>query len=157
NARLYVGLTVPVLAGPFAVWFVTTDNAWIAYACSFFFSIFSPMWIGAAASTVNDLVMPRMRALASAYYILMVTFIGLALGPYLIGQISDNYIGQGLAEGDALRIAMLWGCCMLGVSVIFLLAALKFLETEEGSRLERASALGEMESTPGRVAGSSQS
>ena len=143
NARLYVGLATPLLSAPFAIGFVTTDNAWVAYACSFGFSVFSPMWVGAAASTVNDLVMPRMRALASAYYILMVTFIGLALGPYLIGQVSDNYIRQGLADGDALRLAMIWGCGMLGVSMIFLLGALKFLAPEESSRLERAKALGE--------------
>jgi MFS family permease len=144
NARLYVGLSVPVLSAPFAIGFVMTDNVWIAYACTFAFSIFSPMWIGAAASTVNDLVMPRMRALASAYYLLMITFIGLALGPYLIGQISDLYIGQGLSDGDALRRAMIWGCGMLGVSMIFLLGALKFLGPEEASRLERARALGEV-------------
>jgi MFS family permease len=143
NARLYVGLAVPLLSAPFAIWFVTTDNAWIAYACAFGFSVFSPMWVGAAASTVNDLVMPRMRALASAYYILMVTFIGLALGPYLIGQISDLYIRQGLSDGDALRLAMIWGCGMLGVSMIFLLGALKYLPREEESRLARAQALGE--------------
>jgi MFS family permease len=143
NARLLVGLSVPSLSAPFAIWFVNTDNAWVAYGCSFAFSIFSPMWIGAAASTVNDLVMPRMRASASAYYILMVTFIGLALGPYLIGQISDIYIGQGYSDGDALRVAMMWGCSMLGVSMIFLLGALKFLATDETSRLDRARALGE--------------
>ena len=143
NARLFVGLAAPVLSAPFAIWFVTTDSAWVAYACSFAFSVFSPMWVGAAASTVNDLVLPRMRALASAYYILMVTFIGLALGPYLIGQVSDIYIGQGLSDGDALRLAMIWGTGMLGVSMFFLLGALKFLATEEGNRLARAEALGE--------------
>jgi MFS family permease len=143
NARLVVGLAVPILSGPFAIWFLTTDNVWIAYACSFAFSIFSPMWVGAAASTVNDLVMPRMRALASAYYILMVTFIGLALGPYLMGQVSDIYINAGLGEGDALRRAMMWGCAMLGVSMIFLLGAVRFLALEEDNRLDRAQALGE--------------
>ena len=143
NARLYVALSVPLLSAPFAILFVTTGNVWVAYASAFGFSIFSPMWIGAAASTVNDLVMPRMRALASAYYILMITFIGLALGPYLIGQVSDIYINQGLTDGDALRLAMLWSCIMLGVSMIFLVGALKYLAVEEGNRLERAKALGE--------------
>jgi MFS family permease len=116
----------------------------MAYFCAFMFSVFSPMWIGAAASTVNDLVMPRMRALASAYYILMITFIGLAMGPYLIGQISDLYIGRGVGAGDALRSAMLWGCVMLPISMVFLLAALRYLGREESSRLQRAELLGEI-------------
>jgi MFS family permease len=143
NARLYVGIVAPIICAPFAIWFLTTSSAWIAYTCFFVFSTFSPMWIGGAASTVNDLVLPRMRALASAYYLLMITFIGLALGPYLIGQISDVYIAGGLSDGDALRGAMLWACCMLGVSLIFLLSAMRFLGHEEGNRLERAKALGE--------------
>ncbi len=143
NARVYVGLAVPVLATPFALGFLYADNPWVAYGCNFVFSIFSPMWIGAAASTVNDLVMPRMRAQASAYYILMNTFIGLALGPYLMGQVSDLYIDQGLAEGDALRLAMAWGLTMLIVCVAFLLLMLRHLPADESSRLERARALGE--------------
>ncbi len=143
NARVYIGLAVPVLATPFALGFLYARSTWAAYACSFAFSVFSPMWIGAAASTVNDLVMPRMRALASAYYLLMNTFVGLALGPYLMGQISDVYVGLGWTPGDALRQAMLWGLGMMIVSMGFLLAALRYLWPEEESRLERARALGE--------------
>ena len=81
--------------------------------------------------------------MASAYYILMITFIGLALGPYLIGQISDVYIGQGLDSGEALRTAMLWSCVMLPISMLFLLGALRYLGSEETSRLQRAAELGE--------------
>ena len=143
DARVYMGLAVPILATPFGLGFLFADSVWAAYACSFAFSIFSPMWIGAAASTVNDLVMPRMRALASAYYVLMNTFLGLALGPYLIGQVSDVYIRQGWEQGDALRQAMLLGLGVLLVSMVFLLAALKHLTSEENSRLDRARALGE--------------
>lgn len=143
DARVYMGLAVPVLATPFGLGFLFATDTWVAYACSFAFSVFSPMWIGAAASTVNDLVMPRMRALASAYYVLMNTFVGLALGPYLIGQVSDVYIRVGWDQGDALRQAMLWGLVMLLVSMVFLLASLKFLRREEDNRLERARALGE--------------
>jgi MFS family permease len=138
-----MGLAVPLLAAPFGLGFLYTGSPWVAYACSFAFSVFSPMWIGAAASTVNDLVMPRMRALASAYYVLMNTFLGLALGPYLIGQVSDVYIGQGWEPGDALRQAMVWGLGMLPVSMGVLLVALKYLRTEEDNRLERARAFGE--------------
>ena len=143
NARLYVGLAVPVLSTPFVLWFLNAENVWIAYFCSFMFSIFSPMWIGAAASTVNDLVMPRMRAQASAYYILMNTFVGLALGPYLIGQLSDQYVASGMGGGDALRLAMTWGSGMLLIAMVFMGLATKYLEADEKSRLDRAKALGE--------------
>jgi MFS family permease len=107
------------------------------------FSILSPAWIGSGASTVNDLVMPRMRATASAYYVLMNTFVGLALGPYLIGQISDLYFAAGVASGEALQTAMTWGLVMFGVAGAFLVAATRHLGADETSRLQRAQALGE--------------
>lgn len=143
NARLYIGLSIPVLAIPFALGFLYTDSVLAAYLFSFVFSILSPAWIGSGASTINDLVMPRMRATASAYYVLMNTFIGLALGPYLMGQISDLNFAGGMASSEALRSAMAWGLGMFGVSAAFLLGAMKYLAGDEESRLERARALGE--------------
>jgi MFS family permease len=143
NGRVYIGVASPFLAAPAAIWFVLTDNVWAAYFCAFLFSMFSPMWLGAAASTVNDLVLPRMRAVASAYYILMMTFIGLALGPYLIGQVSDIYLASGVDDGQSLGRAILWGCGMLGVSLVFLAGAMRYLGDEEANRLDRARALGE--------------
>ncbi len=143
NARLYIAALVPTVALPVGVWFLYTDNLWIAYGCNFVFSIASPMWIGPAASTVNDLVMPRMRAVASAFYLLMVTFIGLALGPYTIGQVSDALFNQGMASGDALRIGMLIGLGGFIVAMTFIIIAMRFLPGDEASRLDRARAVGE--------------
>jgi MFS family permease len=143
NARLYIGMAIPLLAIPFALGFLYTESVIAAYIYSFVFSILSPAWIGSGASTINDLVMPRMRATASAYYVLMNTFLGLALGPYLMGQISDLNSAAGMATGDALRNAMTWGLVMFGVSAAFLLAARRYLATDEASRISRANALGE--------------
>ena len=143
NARIYIGLGIPVLALPFALGFLYTDSVLVAYICSFVFSILSPAWIGSGTSTTNDLVMPRMRAIASAYYVLMNTFLGLALGPYLMGQISDAYVASGVASGDALRTAMTWGLGAFVVSTVFLALAMRYLPNDEASRLERARALGE--------------
>ena len=115
----------------------------MAYIFNFIFALTSPMWIGPAASTVNDLVLPRMRAIASAFYILMVTFIGLALGPYTIGFISDAFTASGTDSADALRQAMLYATSMLGLALIMLYIASTFVADEEASRLDRARALGE--------------
>jgi MFS family permease len=143
NARLYIGMTVPALAFPFALGFLYTDSVVTAYLFSFFFSILSPAWIGAGASTVNDLVMPRMRATASAYYLLMNTFLGLALGPYMMGQVSDLYITSGMDSGESLRNAMTWGLIMFGIAILFLTLATRYLSNDEESRVDRARALGE--------------
>lgn len=142
-ARIYVGLAVPVLSIPAGAVFLLTDNLYVAYVASFVFSVVSPMWIGPAASTVNDLVMPRMRAIASAYYILMITFIGLALGPYAMGQLSDALHSAGMDSGEALRTAMLCGLSVFVLAFVFLFLVLRHLVGEESTRLDRARAAGE--------------
>ncbi len=142
-ARIYVGLAVPILSMPFGAVILLAENIYVAYVANFFFGIVSAMWIGPAASTVNDLVMPRMRAIASAYYILMITFIGLALGPYAIGQLSDALNVGGMESGEALRMAMLSSLVLFIGAIVFLLFVLRHLVPEEASRLERARAAGE--------------
>ena len=144
NARLWVGLVAIALSLPTGYWLLTTSSLTTAYVLNFLFSLFSPFWLGSAASAVNELVMPRMRAIASAFYILLLTFIGLALGPYSIGEISDSLAGNGAGQAEALRGAMLWSLSMLAVGALFLALASRFLPAEEASRLDRARAAGEL-------------
>ena len=141
--KLYVGIASALLSVPSALGLLLAQDVTTAYVLNFLFSVTSPMWIGPAASTVNDLVMPRMRAIVSAFYLLMVTFIGLALGPYTIGQISDTIHAGGTAPAEALRQAMLWSIGMFGLAFIALAAASLFIKKDEDSRFERARALGE--------------
>jgi len=69
-----------------------------------------------------------------------VTLLGLALGPFVIGRLSDLL-------GD-LRLAMLAG---LGVSLsaaLFFLAAARSVAADESSRAERARLAGETLASP---------
>jgi MFS family permease len=141
--KMWVGIASAALSIPSAFGLLLTDSVVVAYVFNFLLALTSPMWIGPAASTVNDLVMPRMRAITSAFYIMMITFIGLALGPYTIGQISDTILATGASPADALREGMLWGISMFGLGLIGLFAAAWFLPADEDSRLDRARALGE--------------
>jgi hypothetical protein len=97
--RLQVGAAGPLLNLPLAVWMLVTDTPTLAFVLAFPVILTSSMWIGPGASTVQDLVLPRMRGSVSAAYLLVVTFIGLALGPYTVGRLS-------VAFGD-LRSALL--------------------------------------------------
>ena len=143
RAKMYVGVLSTVLSLPLVIGLLYTDSLILAYVFNFLFAVTSPMWIGPAASTVNDLVMPRMRAVASAFYILMVTFIGLALGPYTIGQLSDSIAQTGVPSSEALRQGMLWGCSIYVAAFVLIAFALRTIESDETSRLSRAKALGE--------------
>jgi hypothetical protein len=107
----------------------------VAFAATFGLYVVSALWLGPGASTVQDLVLPRMRGIASGAFLLVVTLLGLALGPYTIGRLS-------VATGD-LRFAL---ACSLGANVaalvLFLLAA-RTLPRDLETRAARAAAAGE--------------
>jgi MFS family permease len=142
-ARLLVGFAAITLATPAALATLTTGNLRLAYGSYFLFTVTAPMWIGPVVATVNELVLPRMRGASSAFYILTVTFIGLALGPYAIGRISDFFVARGHASGDALRYGLLASLSSFVLAAIFLTLAGRHVEREERTRLDRARTAGE--------------
>ncbi|MCG8592517.1 MAG: MFS transporter [Proteobacteria bacterium] len=135
TGRLKVGLATALLPVPFGYWLYTTADTTTAYWVNLPVSILTSMWIGAGASTMQDLVLPRMRASTSAFYLLVLTFIGLALGPYTIGRLSDGL--------GSLRLALLLGFTANVFAMVFLFAAVRHLETDEATLRERARAAGE--------------
>ena len=134
-ARFYVGMFTAVLPLPFLVWMLLTGSTTVAYLLNVPLGILSSMWIGPGASTLQDLVLPRMRAIASAAYLLVVTFIGLALGPYTVGRLS-------VAIGS-LRNAMLVVLVANALAVLCLFLAGRHLVHDEATRLDRARQAGE--------------
>ncbi len=143
RARVYMGLLTVLASVPVAVVLLTTRQLWLAYLMNFVFAVVSPLWVGPAATLANELVLPRMRATASAFYILLVTFIGLALGPYAMGRLSDQLAAGGMASGEALRASMLSGLWALAATALLLLLVLPRVARAEASRFERARAAGE--------------
>lgn len=144
KARLVIGMGTALVSAPIAFYLLSTPSLVAAYVANFFFQLLSPFWIGSAVALANELVLPRMRASASAFYILAVTFIGLALGPYTMGQISDRLNQAGAAPGDALRSGMLFGILGYVLAFVFLWLASRHVEAEETNRLPRAREAGEV-------------
>jgi len=128
---------------PFVLWITYTDSLTTAYVVNVFATLFGAAATSVPPSTAADLVLPRMRAIAGAYYILVNTFIGLALGPYSMGKFSDAFMASGLNSADALRSAITVSLSILIVSITFLVMAWRTLPRDEASRLERARSLGE--------------
>ncbi|MDJ0866372.1 MAG: MFS transporter [Myxococcota bacterium] len=133
--RLYVAAIGALLPAPILPWMLSTESTTLALVLNFPLAASGSMWIGVGASTVQDLVLPRMRATASAAYLLVITFIGLALGPYLIGHLSDALGG--------LRSAMLIALGANALAFVCLLIAARSLARDETSLRERARAAGE--------------
>ena len=134
--RLYVGVLTALAPAPFVLWMLHTESLLTAYVLNFPVSVLAAMWLGAGGSTVQDLVLPRMRAVASAFYLLVITFVGLALGPYTVGRLSD-LLGD---LPQAMSLALLAGL----VACVFLALAMRHLERDEQTLRARARAAGEV-------------
>ena len=136
RGRLFVLVGSSLAAVPFGAWLVLAGDIETALWMTLPSNLFSSMWIGAGASTLQDLMLPRMRAVASAAYLLAITFIGLALGPYTIGRLS---------EAIDLQTGMLAGLSVNAVAFVAALLAARNLASDEATRVARARAAGEPE------------
>lgn len=135
--RLLVVAFGLLAAAPFLAIMFTTQSPTIFYVCAFLQSLFGSSALGAAAATTQDLVLPRMRGTATATFFLATTLVGLALGPYMAGQVST--ISGSLSTGGlSLLIAV-------PIGIALLLFAYRTVPQAERSVLERARAAGEQE------------
>ena len=136
NGRLYVNMLSAVLPIPFVAFLLTTDSLAAFYWVNPIAHLLASAWVGAAVATLQDLVLPRMRATAGATYILGTTMVGLALGPYFAGQISSltgSQIGLGIAALYFMPVLTLIG----------LWIGSRHLGRLESTKVERARAAGE--------------
>ncbi|WP_444739426.1 spinster family MFS transporter [Niveispirillum sp.] len=122
---------------------LTTHYLPLAYGAMFIAHFGASVAYGPWISMVNDLMLPRGRATVSAFAYMVNTMIGIALGPYLIGQVSDMLAASGMQSGEALRQAMLTGLAVTVVGVIVVLTVLRHFEEDEENLVDRAKALGE--------------
>jgi MFS family permease len=101
----------------------------------FIAAVFTSSALGAAAATTQDLVLPRMRGTATATFFLATTLFGLALGPYMAGQVST--VTGNLATGIMSTLAV------VPLGIVLLIAAYKLVPLAERNATERARAAGE--------------
>ncbi len=122
--RLYTGMLTALLTPPLAAAMIAAPSTLAAFAINAPLVFVSSMWIGAGIATVHDLVPPRLRGSAAAAYLLVVTFIGLALGPYVVGKLS--------AALDSLGAALLAGALLGdGIGLVCLLLAARTLADDQ--------------------------
>ena len=143
RAKLYVcfvGWALSLLA---AFCMLFTNSLSIAYLCSFIFFLAAPLGQAPILSTISDLMIPRTRAVGMAMGIMVSTFMGFALGPYIIGVLSDTFVVNGMKSDLALQQGMLIGLTPQLVGILFLILAIQHIVADEDSRLDRARALGE--------------
>ena len=120
-----------ILAPIIPIWIgFTTASSLVFYVMNFLAGLFAATALGAAAATTQDLVLPRMRGTATASFFLATTLVGLALGPYMVGQISD-------LTGD-MRTGVLSLIAVAPISLALLVYAYRALPQAEATIEARA-------------------
>lgn len=133
--RLLVVMFGLVATAPFLALMFTTQSPTIFYIAAFIQSLFASSALGAAAATTQDLVLPRMRGTATATFFLATTLVGLALGPYMAGQVST--LTDSLSTGGlSLLIAV-------PIGLVLLIVAYRTVPEAEQTLIHRAREAGE--------------
>jgi len=135
RGRIFVNMLAVILPAP-AVWLMfTTDNLGTFFLASPVAQLFGSAWVGAAVASLQDVVLPRMRATAGATYVLGTTMVGLALGPYVAGKMADvtGSLGAGIFSLYVVP----------PFTLIALWIASRRIAGLEASKIERARAAGE--------------
>ena len=99
-------------------------------------SIILTGWLPPLYAIMYDQVLPRMRGVTTSVYLLVMTILGLGIGPYVVGLISD-------ATGGDLGTAILSINLVSPVIIVLLLLIARRAQSDEAGLLQRARAAGE--------------
>jgi MFS transporter, Spinster family, sphingosine-1-phosphate transporter len=128
--RAWVSMAAMGLSPIMSFWVYFAPDAGSFYLRFIAYGLVLTGWLPPLYAIMYDQVLPRMRGITTSVYLLTSTIIGLGIGPYLVGMISD-------ATGD-LRTAMLSvNAAAIPIAVLMLLIA-KRAQRDETALLERA-------------------
>jgi predicted MFS family arabinose efflux permease len=107
---------------PLSLIFFQVHDFRLAMALSLVSAILGALWVAPAYALVQSLAGPSLRAIGAAIFMMIVNIIGLGLGPYATGALSDHLKAR---FGDAslgLSLCAVTFTCLVGV-FFFLIAA----------------------------------
>jgi MFS family permease len=135
RGRLFVVMLASILPGPLVIFALQTSKVAAIYLVNPLLALTASLWVGAAAATIQDCVLPRMRGTAGATFLLAISMFGLALGPYSVGKVA--------VLTGSLRTGIMSSLGMMPVALLLLWVASRGIEVAEQSRGARARAAGE--------------
>jgi predicted MFS family arabinose efflux permease len=120
---LWVPGTATILVAPFMLFTLLTGSQYVALLCAFIPGLLQNVYLGNSIATTHSLVGLRWRSTASAILFLVLNIIGLGLGPFAVGYLSD-FLSPSLGT-ESLRYAMvaLLPTAMIWSSIHFLIAS----------------------------------
>lgn len=105
HAQSWVVAVFKVVAFPFAVGFYFVDDPQLALASYFIAALFAGAYLGPSFALIQHLAPLKLRSVWAALTLLVINLVGLGLGPFLVGQLSDQL--RPTYGADSLRWSML--------------------------------------------------
>ncbi|MEP3052305.1 MAG: MFS transporter [Erythrobacter sp.] len=137
NGRVFVilfGLVSPI---PAIIIAFTTESLVVFYSMNFLVGMLTASALGAAAASSQALVLPRMRGVATATFLLSTTLFGLGIGPFAAGYVSAT-------NGDDLSLGILSTLFAVPFGIVCLLVAIKLVPRAGDKVIENARKAGEV-------------
>jgi hypothetical protein len=140
--QLWVPGIATLINVPLALMAYTWPDRTVVVGLLFVSLVFGVMYLGPTFATIQRLVSSRERAMGAALLLLVINLVGLGLGPWLVGVVSDLmnqwYLGGGAgavtAKAAGLRAALVIMVCVNVWSFAHYMLAARTLERD--SRLE---------------------
>lgn len=120
----------------FGIWTYSAESAADFYLRFVLYSLILTLWLPPIYAQILELVLPRMRGITFSTYTIIMTLLGLGMGPYFVGIVSDRNggdLGQAIIAINIVAPAIL----------ICLAVVLWRVNRDEASIVERARAGGE--------------
>lgn len=120
-----------IMVVPFMIIVLLTDNQYVALVCVFIPGILQNVYLGNSIATTHNLVGLRWRSTASAILFFILNVIGLGMGPFAVGLLSDFLAPTLGAESLRYSMLALLPTVMIWSSIHFYLASRTMLKELE--------------------------
>lgn len=134
--RVYVTLVSLGLSPFIAMWVYSAPDSASFFTRFVLYSLVLTAWLPPLYAVLFEQVLPRMRGITSSTYIIVSTILGLGIGPFAVGMISD-------ANGKNLGAAILSINWVAPVIVVMLVVLALRVKRDDASLLDRARRAGE--------------
>ena len=125
-------ITIPAIAFiatvPFYIIAILSDSLPVTFLVLLIPTALGLVWLGPVISVIQHLVPPNMRATASAVFLFINNLIGIGIGTFAIGLLSDTLVTQ--FGVDSLRYSILAGTGFYIIAAAFFFLAAKWVEQD---------------------------
>jgi MFS family permease len=125
-------ITIPAIAFlatiPFYIIAMTSESMLLTFTILLIPTALGLVWLGPVISVIQHLVPPNMRATASAIFLFINNLIGIGIGTFAIGLLSDLLAVQ--YGDDSLRYSILAGTSFYIIAAALFFLAAKWVEQD---------------------------